>query len=224
MEKEKVEEFLKRVDYEKLKELLKSIDDELLTERYPFTDSNSDDSLSIEDYSQVKEVDMGKWAIATPETPILATWALASCTGILAFDLEKQFAFLSHSEAMFSFLYRGDDKWGSPSISLHIQKLVKYIESGNETYNLSFIVFPGSFPDKKMVETIKRNIDEINSKKINVISCEEKKPFISMGSGGSIAFDSRNGTMTSYDPEKNPNHVYDDTMDRMYGALGNKKK
>ena len=150
MEKEKVEEFLKRVDYEKLKELLKSIDDEL----YPFTDSNSDDSLLIEDYNQVKEVDMGKWAIATPETPILATWALASCTGILAFNLEKQFAFLSHSEAMFSFLYRGDDKWGSPSISLHIQKLVKYIESGNETYNLSFIVFPGSFPDKKMVATI----------------------------------------------------------------------
>lgn len=85
MEKEKVVDFFKRVDYEKLKELLKSIDDEL----YPFTDSNSDDSLLIEDYNQVKEVDMGKWAIATPETPILATWALASCTGILAFDLEK---------------------------------------------------------------------------------------------------------------------------------------
>lgn len=151
MEKEKVVDFFKRVDYEKLKELLKSIDDEL----YPFTDSNSDDSLLIEDYNQVKEVDMGKWAIATPETPILATWALASCTGILAFDLEKQFAFLSHSEAMFSFLYRVDDKWGSPSISLHIQKLVKYIESGNETYNLSFIVFPGSFPDKKWLKQSK---------------------------------------------------------------------
>ena len=55
MEKEKVVDFFKRVDYEKLKELLKSIDDEL----YPFTDSNSDDSLLIEDYNQVKEVDMG---------------------------------------------------------------------------------------------------------------------------------------------------------------------
>ena len=33
MEKEKVVDFFKRVDYEKLKELLKSIDDEL----YPFT-------------------------------------------------------------------------------------------------------------------------------------------------------------------------------------------
>ena len=50
MEKEKVVDFFKRVDYEKLKELLKSIDDEL----YPFTDSNSDDSLLIEDYNQVR--------------------------------------------------------------------------------------------------------------------------------------------------------------------------
>lgn len=208
---------LTRLDYENIKKYL--------TERHTFTDSNSDNYLSIKDYNQVKEVNMGKWAIATPEAPILATWDLASCTGILAFDLEKQFAFLAHSEAMFSLLYRGDDKFGHPSISLHIQKLIKQIESGNETYNLSFIIFPGSFPDKKMVEIIKRNINEIRSQKINVVSCEEKKPFfISMGSGGSIAFDSRNGNMTSYDPKKNPNHVYDDTMDRMYSALGNKKR
>lgn len=199
-----------------IERLLKSIDFEELINH------QAKDSVSslIQNYDLVKEVGMSKYDFATEEKPILATWGLATCTGILAYDLEKKFAFLSHSDPMLSYLYTGEDSLGKPSISAHVRNLVNKIDEGDESYKLSFIIYKGDFPEKNAIKTIRENIESIKSPNIEVVSLLEKEAF----EGGSIAFDSRNGRKTMYNPKENPYHVENPDVKNIYGTYDGKGK
>ena len=170
------------------------------------------------DYSLVKHIDMGKSGIATAEQPLIATDSLATCTGILAFDLENGFTFLAHSDALFSFLYAGDDKWGHPSISKHVQELEKICDEDGRCLNLTIEVLLGTYPDRNAIDTIKNNLSILarrTSNKFRIVSINEVKSF-----DGSILFDSRTGKRYPYNKRLNPFYIPDDSIDRKYAEFG----
>lgn len=171
------------------------------------------------DYSLVKHIDMGKSGIATAEQPLIATDSLATCTGILAFDLENGFTFLAHSDAMFSFLYAWEDKLGHPSISKHVQELKKICDEDGRCLNLTIEVLLGTYPDRNAIDTIKNNLYVLarsTQNKYRIVSINEVKSF-----DGSILFDSRTGKRYAYDKRLNPFFVPDDSIGIKYEAFGN---
>jgi len=140
-------------------------------------------------------------SVATVNKPILATYGLANCIAILAYDINQRFAFLSHSDAM-SFLYRSDDNLGHPSQSAHIAWLDYELGKRSAMFDLEMGLITGSDPDKKSLEIIKKDIEELR-KKLYIISLNLKE--INVGDDGSIGIDSRTGKLFSYDPLLNPN-------------------
>lgn len=170
------------------------------------------------DYSLVKHIDMGKSGIATAEQPLIATDSLATCTGILAFDLENGFAFLAHSDAMSSFFYGGEDRLGHPSISKHVSELEQECRISEKKLQLTVEILPGMFPDREAINTIRNNLEQLarrsTSTNYSIGSIKEARTF-----DGSILFNSRTGERYPYDKKKNPYYKPDDSIDKYYEAL-----
>ena len=164
------------------------------------------------DYSLVKDIDMGESGIATKEQPLIATDSLASCTGILAYDLDNEFAFLAHSDAFFSFTYGIKDRLGHPSISHHVEDLKNICNDDGRDLNLTVEILLGTYPDRESINTIKNNLSKLASSSINkfrIVSINEVDSFC-----GSILFDSRTGKKYAYDRSLNPFFIPNDTMEK----------
>ncbi len=224
-ENNEIEELL--LKYPELREFF-NIEEDYIEEDYieedysetiPFTYSFGDnrDVPKDIDYSLVKHIGMGKSGIATKEQPLIATDSLATCTGILAYDLDNNFTFLAHSTAVLSFLYARGDRLGCPSISKHVMDLKNICNNDGRYLNLTVEVLPGIDPDSKAIDTIKNNLLRLASSptnKFRIVSINEVDSF-----GGSILFDSRTGKRCAYDKRQNPFYVPDDSIDKQLGTL-----
>lgn len=151
--------------------------------------------LNSETDNQIIEVYQGSWKIASPNKPLIATRNLADCVGILVYDLDKEFAFLSHSD-IGSFTY--SEKKGK--ISIHLQELIRKLESTQESYNLTVIIFPGDYTEDDSITAIYNTLNQIQSHNITIESIEERKPFIDFQVPGtrSILFNSQTGELLPY--------------------------
>lgn len=184
---------------------------------YPYLEKksifgNNKDIQKDIDYSHVKYIDMGKSGIATSEQPLIATDSLATCTGILAYDLDNNFAFLAHSDAVFSFLYGANDRLGHPSISKHVKDLENICNNDGRHLNLTVELLLGTYPDSNAINTIKNNLSSLansSNNRFKIVSINEVNSF-----GGSILFDSRTGKRWAYDNRQNPFFVKDDSIEK----------
>lgn len=150
--------------------------------------------LSFSNQSEkVVEVGQGSWKV-TEEPVIIATDCLSSCIGILAYDVDHNFAFLSHSD---------EDSFYTDNhfqISSHIKELEELLSSQKDTYNLTFIILPGEYASSKLIDAIYDSIHKIKSPNITVEQIIEQQPFIDRERPGSstIAYNNLNGQITPY--------------------------
>lgn len=142
---------------------------------------------------KVIEVFQGSWK-ATEEPVILATDCLSSCIGILAYDINHNFVFLSHSDEDSFYI---DNSY---QIARHIKELEKLLSSKKDTYNLTFIILPGEYASSKLIDAIYYSIYRIKSPNITVEQIIEQKPFIDRDRPGSstVAYNNLNGQITPY--------------------------
>ncbi len=155
--------------------------------------------LNSEDSNQKIEVHQGSWRITSPTTPIIATKNLADCVGILVYDLDKEFAFLSHSDIN-SFTYRINKGDRRKDKSIHLQELIRKLESTQEDYHLKVIIFPGDYTEDDSITAIYNTLEQIQNSNITIESIEERKPFIDSIVPGtrSISFNSQTGELLPY--------------------------
>ncbi len=127
--------------------------------------------------SSIVEVHQGSWRIATEMQPILATKNLSNCIGILVYDLEKHFAFLSHSDNQ-SFIQESEVYSSKRKTkSLHLQELLKELKSRNETYHLSVIIFPGEYTSLESIIAVYDTLKAFSTEQIKIVSIEEREAF-----------------------------------------------
>jgi len=143
------------------------------------------------DLEIVKQVYTSCKEVADFKKPILATERIYNCTGILAYDLNKEYAFLGHSYGNEAYgidnstspsqIYRGDHyktpRW-MPEASIHVIEMLDTL-SKRELYHLKFFILVGSKPNESLVSAMINTIMHLRRKNISIESIELKKPFIS---------------------------------------------
>lgn len=153
-------------------------------------ENNIDSFKTVEiDPLLVKQVYTSVYAVADSKKPILATDCLYNCTGILAYDLNKDYAFLAHSYGNEAYgndnslspsqIYNGDfvPKGIMRGSSIHVIEMLDTL-SIKELYQLKFVIIVGSKPNAPLVRAMINTIMYLKRKNISVESIELKKPFI----------------------------------------------
>lgn len=87
-------------------------------------------------YDKLQLADMNALVVSTKEKPIVGTWALATCHGILLYDKKNKIAILGHA---------------STDYMLLLEEMIKQINQGNKTY-WQYMIIPGNYRvmDKQM--------------------------------------------------------------------------
>lgn len=139
----------------------------------------------------VKQVYTCGYGVADPKKPILATEGIYNCTGILAYDLSKDYAFLAHSYGNEAYgidnstspsqIYDGDyhmvPKGVMPGSSIHVIEMLNTL-SKEELYQLKFIIIVGSKPNVPLASAMINTILYLRRKRISIESIKLMKPFI----------------------------------------------
>ncbi len=129
--------------------------------------------------------------IANFGKPILATKGIYNCTGILAYDLSKDYAFLAHSYGNEAYgidnsfspsqIYDGDfhrvPKGIMRGSSIHAIEMLDTL-SKKELYLMKFVIIVGSKPNVPLVRAMINTILYLRSKRISIESIKLMKPFI----------------------------------------------
>lgn len=139
----------------------------------------------------IKQVYTSFSGVANYEKPILATEGIYNCAGILAYDLNKRYAFLGHSYGNEAY---GIDNSTSPSqiydghyhiaprgimlgSSIHVIEMLDTL-SKKELYQLKITIIVGSKPNLRLVSAMINTIIHLRRKNISLVSMELRKPFV----------------------------------------------
>jgi hypothetical protein len=150
--------------------------------------------------------------------PILATEGLYNCTGIIAYDLNKQYAHLGHS---FPNQYCEQNRLGLRVTSEHALKIFDTL-SKKELYKLKFIILAGKRANKSMINIMINSILALERKSALIESIDIMKTFIKEIHlpcdkiiGGSFAFDIRNGNRYIYNSYNNEYYLCSETSNAL---------
>lgn len=138
----------------------------------------------------VQRVNTSNCSIASSEKPILSTDGMYTCTGILAYDLSKKYAFLAHSYGNEAY---GIDNSTTPSqiynhdfyvprgimygSSVHVIEMLESL-SKRELYKLKIAIVIGSRPNMNLVDSMINTIIYSRTRRMSVESIVLIKPFI----------------------------------------------
>lgn len=138
----------------------------------------------------VKQVYTYEYGLADSK-PILATEGIYNCTGILAYDLSKKYAFLAHSYGNEDYgvdnslspsqIYDGDfhkvPRGVIPGSSIHVIKMLDTL-SKKELYQMKIVIIVGGKPNAALVSAMINTIMYLRNKRMSVESIKLIKPFI----------------------------------------------
>ncbi|MFA5174230.1 MAG: hypothetical protein WC438_03540 [Candidatus Pacearchaeota archaeon] len=200
---------MESIDQQKLEQILEELNRKGISKKYISSIGKDISSrrryhpLFSGDFKEIQEVHQMDCFFSTPEKPILATYGLANCLGVLAYDPLKKIAFLGHSDA-FSYKYKGEDKLGHPSVNAHVSRFFWDLRDRKDNYLLDAWIVIGSNPDNKAIETTENTFKDLNNSPYFSGVRIRKLERLNVKDDGSIGIDSRTGRLFSYDPKLNP--------------------
>lgn len=169
--------------------------------RFPYLLSNIEVSLKTPEfplftgnYNELLDVPQAMAYFSTDEKPVLATYGIYTCVGILAYNPDTRIAFLAHSDAS-SFDYLSDSKE-----SMHVKQLYEGLVNRGSEHSLELKIITGGWPDNESITRIYGSLERLRAKpEIRTMEIER------ISGKSNICIDSRTGQILSYNPKFNLN-------------------
>ena len=153
---------------------------------------NSFKPVEVIDESLIKTVPTYELASTDSQCPIIATDSLYRCTGILAYNFDKQQAHLGHS---FPSQFTEKNRHGLLAMSDHVSQIYAGLSKW-ELHQLKFMILVGKSTNKSMINIMINSILALENKRVSIESISLLKTFVEeihfqkeFPLGGSFAFD-----------------------------------